>query len=84
MNGDDRLIGAASGMHASITEARRFPSPRLEKILRCCNYRRNHWLSLPASVIRGALLGRGHPVIQRTRYFDFGQQPAWRGLRRFE
>jgi hypothetical protein len=24
-------------------------------------------------MIRGALLGRGHLVIQRTRYFDFGR-----------
>jgi hypothetical protein len=39
---------------------------------------------LHRGVIRGALLGRGHLVIQRTRYFDFGQQPAWHGLRRFE
>ena len=38
---------------------------------------------LHRGVIRGALLGRDHPVIQRTRYFDFGQQPAWQGLRRF-
>ena len=33
-------------------------------------------------MIRGALLGPGHLVIQRTRYFDFRQQPAWHGLRR--
>ena len=33
--------------------------------------------------IGGALLGRGHLVIGRTRYFDFAQQPAWQGLRRF-
>jgi hypothetical protein len=39
---------------------------------------------LHRGMIRGALLGRGPLVIQRTRYFDFGQQPAWRGLRRFE
>jgi hypothetical protein len=39
---------------------------------------------LHGGIIRGALLGRGHLVIQRTRYFDFGQQPAWHGLRRFE
>jgi hypothetical protein len=38
---------------------------------------------LHRGMIRGALLGRGHVVIQRTRYFDFGQQPAWYGLRRF-
>jgi hypothetical protein len=38
---------------------------------------------LHRGVIRGALLGRGHLVIQRTRYLDFGQQPAWQGLRRF-
>jgi hypothetical protein len=39
---------------------------------------------LHQGTIRGELLGRGHLVIQRTRYFDFGQQPAWQGLRRFE
>ena len=39
---------------------------------------------LHRGMIRGALLGRGQLVIQRTRYFDFGQQPAWHGLRRFE
>jgi len=38
---------------------------------------------LHRGIIRGALLGRGQLVIQQTRYFDFGQQPAWHGLRRF-
>ena len=38
---------------------------------------------LHRGMIRGALLGRGHLVIRRTRYIDFGQQPAWHGLRRF-
>jgi len=38
---------------------------------------------LHRGTIQGELLGRGHLVIQRTRYFDFGQQPAWQGLRRF-
>jgi hypothetical protein len=38
---------------------------------------------LHRGIIRGALLGRGHLVIQRTRYFDFAHQPAWHGLRRF-
>jgi hypothetical protein len=38
---------------------------------------------LHRGIIRGALLGGGHLVIQRTRYFDFGQQPAWQGLREF-
>jgi hypothetical protein len=38
---------------------------------------------LHRGMIGGALLGRGHVVIQQTRYFDFGQQPAWHGLRRF-
>jgi hypothetical protein len=37
---------------------------------------------LHRGIIRGALLGRGHLVIQRTRYFDFRQQPAWHGLRK--
>ena len=39
---------------------------------------------LHRGIIGGALLGRGHLIIQRTRYFDFRQHPAWRGLRRFE
>jgi len=38
---------------------------------------------LHRGMIGGALLGRGHVIIQRTRYLDFGQQPAWHGLRRF-
>ena len=38
---------------------------------------------LHRGIIGGALLGRGHLVIERTRYFDFAQQPAWQGLRRF-
>lgn len=38
---------------------------------------------LHRGIIRGALLGGGHLVIQRTRYFDFGRQPAWRAVRRF-
>jgi hypothetical protein len=39
---------------------------------------------LHRGMISGALLGRSHLVIQRTRYFDFGEQPAWHGLRRFD
>ena len=39
---------------------------------------------LHRGIIRGALLGPGPVVVQRTRYFDFGEHPAWRGLRRFE
>jgi hypothetical protein len=39
---------------------------------------------LHRGTIYGALIGAGRLVIQRTRYFDFGQQPAWQGLRRFE
>jgi hypothetical protein len=38
---------------------------------------------LHRGMIGGALLGRGHLVIERTRYFDFAQQPAWQGVRRF-
>jgi hypothetical protein len=38
---------------------------------------------LHRGIIRGALLGRGDLVIQRTRYFDFERQPTWRALRRF-
>lgn len=39
---------------------------------------------LHRGTIHGALLGQGPLVIRRTRYFDFRQQPAWQGLRRFE
>jgi hypothetical protein len=45
--------------------------------------RHYHDVRLHRGMIRGDLLGRGHLVIQRTRYLDFGQQPAWHGLRRF-
>jgi hypothetical protein len=38
---------------------------------------------LHRGIIPGALPGRGHLVIQQTRYFDFAQQPAWHGLRQF-
>jgi hypothetical protein len=38
---------------------------------------------LHRGIIRGALLGRHHVVVQRTRYFDFAQQPAWHGVRQF-
>jgi hypothetical protein len=37
---------------------------------------------LHRGIIGGALLARGHLVIQRTRYFDFSEQPAWHGLRK--
>jgi hypothetical protein len=39
---------------------------------------------LHRGTVRGALIGTGRLVITRTRYFDFGQQPAWQGLRRFD
>src|SRR5262249_18730311 len=39
---------------------------------------------LARGAVPGVLLGKGQLVIERTRYFDFGCQPAWRGLRRFE
>jgi hypothetical protein len=47
---------------------------------------RRHYCAvrLHRGIIRGALLGRGHLVIEQTRYFDFAQQPAWHGLRRFD
>jgi len=38
---------------------------------------------LHRGTIPGDLLGRGQLVIQQTRYFDFGQEPAWHGLRQF-
>ena len=37
---------------------------------------------LHRGIIRGALLGQGHLVIERTRYLDFSQQPAWQGMRK--
>ena len=37
---------------------------------------------LHRGIIPGALLGQGHLVIRRTRYFDFSQQPAWQGMRK--
>jgi hypothetical protein len=46
--------------------------------------RHYHVARLHRGLVRGPLLGRGDLVIQRTRYLDFGQQPAWHGLRRFE
>ncbi len=39
---------------------------------------------LHRGTICGELTGAGRLVIQRTRYFDFEQQPAWQGLRQFE
>ena len=36
---------------------------------------------LHRGTVHGTLLGRGRLVIQRTRYFDFGHEPAWHGLR---
>ena len=36
---------------------------------------------LHRGIISGALLGQGHLVIERTRYFDFSQQPAWQAIR---
>ena len=38
---------------------------------------------LHQGIIGGALLGPGPVVVQRTRYFDFRQRPAWQGLRLF-
>jgi hypothetical protein len=37
---------------------------------------------LHRGIISGALLGQGHLVIERTRYFDFSQQPAWQAMRK--
>jgi hypothetical protein len=38
---------------------------------------------LHRGVIRGPFPGTGHVVVERTHYFDFGREPAWRGVRRF-
>jgi hypothetical protein len=46
--------------------------------------RHYHAVRLHRGIIGGALLGRSHLVIEQTRYFDFAQQPAWHGLRRFD
>ena len=38
---------------------------------------------LHRGTVKGPFPGRGELVVERTRYLDFGQEPAWRGLRRF-
>jgi hypothetical protein len=38
-------------------------------------------IRLHRALIRGPFLGTGSLAVQRTRYFDFGEEPAWRGLR---
>jgi hypothetical protein len=38
-------------------------------------------LRLHRGIIGGPLLGSGDLVVERTRYFDFGQEPAWHGRR---
>lgn len=38
-------------------------------------------LRLHRGVIWGPFLGTGGLTVERTRYFDFRQEPAWRGLR---
>jgi hypothetical protein len=38
---------------------------------------------LHRGTVRGPFPGCGELVVERTRYLDFGQEPAWRGLRRF-
>ncbi|HEV2242096.1 MAG TPA: hypothetical protein VGR98_13730 [Streptosporangiaceae bacterium] len=40
-------------------------------------------LRLHRGIIGGPLLGSGDLVVERTRYFDFGQEPAWHGRRLF-
>lgn len=38
---------------------------------------------LHRGIIGGPLPGSGDLVVERTRYFDFGQEPAWHGRRLF-
>jgi hypothetical protein len=38
-------------------------------------------IRLHRGLIRGPFAGSGGIAVQRTRYFDFGAEPAWRGLR---
>jgi hypothetical protein len=38
-------------------------------------------IRLHRGLIRGPFLGTSGIAVQRTRYFDFGREPAWRGLR---
>jgi hypothetical protein len=40
-------------------------------------------LRLHRGIIRGPFLGSGDLAVERTRYFDFGQEPAWHGRRLF-
>lgn len=39
------------------------------------------WIRLHRGRIRGPFAGTGGIAVQRTRYFDFAAEPAWRGLR---
>jgi hypothetical protein len=49
----------------------------------CLAPRHYRCLRLHRGIIRGPFLGSGDLVVERTRYFDFGQEPAWHGLRVF-
>ena len=40
-----------------------------------------HCIRLHRGLIRGPFTGTGGLTVERTRYFDFRAEPAWRGLR---
>lgn len=43
-----------------------------------------HSIRLHKGSIPGPFVGHGELTIERTKYLDFGSDPAWRGLRTFE
>ena len=45
--------------------------------------RHYHSIRLHKGTIAGPFLGEGDVKIERTKYFDFDSDPAWRGLRVF-
>lgn len=59
------------GWHGDVVHARAVAlAPRHYRCIR-----------LHRGLIRGPFLGTSGIAVQRTRYFDFGREPAWRGLR---
>ena len=40
-----------------------------------------HCIRLHRGLVRGPFAGTGGIAVQRTRYFDFGRELTWRGLR---
>ena len=63
--------GVPPGWHGDVVHARAVTlAPRHYRCIR-----------LHRGLIGGPFLGTGTLAVQRTRYFDFGTEPAWRGLR---